>query len=168
MLKYLWNYCPSSHPRIRPQKIDWSANNIPVITNRLYIDTYLFVINIEYLSQRLIFDQMLGASLGRVNTPTKVMFVIFLYRVEQDVIKWSPIYHDIGEHAISDYGCRISNKKPKETHQCALLFLCMNWTPWSHQWQRFVYYFMNLPQRSVGKGDRFPNCIKAGLVITVK
>jgi hypothetical protein len=35
-----------------PQRIDHSANNIPVITNRLYIDTYLFVI-IEYLSQRL-------------------------------------------------------------------------------------------------------------------
>jgi hypothetical protein len=35
----------------------------------------------------IIFDQMLGASLGRVNTPTKVMFVILLYRVEQDVIK---------------------------------------------------------------------------------
>jgi hypothetical protein len=54
MLKYLWSYCPRSCSRIRPQIIDQSANNIPVITNRLYIDTYLLVINIEYLSQRLI------------------------------------------------------------------------------------------------------------------
>jgi hypothetical protein len=31
----------------------WSANKMVVFANRLYIDTYLFVINIEYLSQRL-------------------------------------------------------------------------------------------------------------------
>jgi hypothetical protein len=53
MLKYLQNYCLRRCPRARPQNIDWSANKMVVFTNRPYIDTYLFVINIGYLLQRL-------------------------------------------------------------------------------------------------------------------
>jgi hypothetical protein len=49
MLKYFQNYCLRRCPRARPQKIDGSANIMVVFANRLYIDTYLFVINIEYL-----------------------------------------------------------------------------------------------------------------------
>jgi hypothetical protein len=53
MLKYLQNYCLRRCPRARPQKIDGSANKMVVFANRLYIDTYLFIINREYLLQRL-------------------------------------------------------------------------------------------------------------------
>jgi hypothetical protein len=53
MLKYLQNYYLRRCPRARPQKIGGSANKMVVFANRLYIDTYLFVINIEYLLQRL-------------------------------------------------------------------------------------------------------------------
>jgi hypothetical protein len=53
MLKYFQNYCLRRCLRARPQKIDGSANKMVVFANRLYIDTYLFVINIEYLLQRL-------------------------------------------------------------------------------------------------------------------
>jgi hypothetical protein len=38
-------------PRARLQNIDQPANKMVVFTNRPYIDTYLFVINIKYLSE---------------------------------------------------------------------------------------------------------------------
>jgi hypothetical protein len=37
-----------------PKKVSESKTAKYVFTNRLYIDTYLFIINIKYLSQRLI------------------------------------------------------------------------------------------------------------------
>jgi hypothetical protein len=54
MLKHAQNYCLRGCPRARLQKIDVSANKMVVFANRLYIDTYLFIINIEYLLQRLV------------------------------------------------------------------------------------------------------------------
>jgi hypothetical protein len=60
MLKYLQNYCLRRCPRARLQNIDQLANKMVVFANRPYIDTYLFVINIGYLLQRLRLPQVCG------------------------------------------------------------------------------------------------------------
>jgi hypothetical protein len=68
MLKYSQIYQRVEAEAKHEKEFDRWANKMVVFTNRPYIDTYLFVVNIGYLLQRLAYSQF-KIVIGRLPVP---------------------------------------------------------------------------------------------------